>query len=194
MAVFMTGGGGAELVNFVQYIQSSGTQYINLDICPTENTRVVLVGRLFSTPTANKALFGSRNGNKEQFWCLYRPASNAFVSKFGSSSTNYAVAADPTAANTFDMNQNVFTIGKNSVTATDESFTATYPMYLFAVNSAGTAQYPVSMEVELCEVYENDALLCSLRPCFDPDGVACMYDRVSKRYFYNAGTGAFTAG
>lgn len=38
---------------------------------------------------------------------------------------------------------------------------------------------------------ENNTLVQDLRPCLDTKGVACMYDEVSKKYFYNKGTGTF---
>lgn len=42
------------------------------------------------------------------------------------------------------------------------------------------------------QIYESDVLLYDLWPCYDPDGVACLYDKVEKKYYYNAGSGAFT--
>ena len=42
------------------------------------------------------------------------------------------------------------------------------------------------------KVYDaNNRLIQDLRPCLDTQGVPCMYDEVSKRYFYNQGTGTF---
>ena len=38
------------------------------------------------------------------------------------------------------------------------------------------------------------AVKLDLRPCIDPKGVVCFYDMVSKKYFYNKGTGTLTAG
>lgn len=38
----------------------------------------------------------------------------------------------------------------------------------------------------------NDALVRDYAPALDPDGVACLYDKVSEKYVYNAGTGSFT--
>jgi len=37
----------------------------------------------------------------------------------------------------------------------------------------------------------QNTLLIHLRPCLDTKGVPCMYDEVSKQYFYNQGTGTF---
>lgn len=41
---------------------------------------------------------------------------------------------------------------------------------------------------------ESEKLLIDLRPCLDTQGVPCMYDEVSKKYFYNKGTGQFSYG
>lgn len=41
------------------------------------------------------------------------------------------------------------------------------------------------------QVYNRDILIQDLRPCLDTKGVPCMYDEVSKKYFYNKGTGTF---
>ena len=41
------------------------------------------------------------------------------------------------------------------------------------------------------KIYQNDILVRDFRPCLDTEGVPCMYDEVSKQYFYNQGTGTF---
>lgn len=41
------------------------------------------------------------------------------------------------------------------------------------------------------KLYKNNVLIQDLRPCIDSNGVVCMYDMVTKEYFYNAGTGTF---
>ena len=41
---------------------------------------------------------------------------------------------------------------------------------------------------------EDDVLVLDLRPCLDNLSVPCMYDKVSKKYFYNAGNGMFAHG
>jgi hypothetical protein len=43
-------------------------------------------------------------------------------------------------------------------------------------------------------VYENNTLIQDLRPALDYNNVACMYDMVTGKYFYNQGTGEFIAG
>lgn len=57
-----------------------------------------------------------------------------------------------------------------------------------------TNKIPAYMRVYSCEMYENGVLVRDFKPCLDPKGVVCFYDTVTKKYFYNQGTGTLKAG
>lgn len=44
------------------------------------------------------------------------------------------------------------------------------------------------------KIYDNDVLVRDFIPVLDHNGSPCMYDKVSKQFFYNSGTGDFIAG
>lgn len=44
------------------------------------------------------------------------------------------------------------------------------------------------------KIYDNGTLIRDMIPVKDLSGVACMYDKVSGQFYYNAGTGDFIAG
>jgi len=44
------------------------------------------------------------------------------------------------------------------------------------------------------EIYDNEKLVRDYIPVLDDDGIACLYDKVEKKFYYNEGTGAFIAG
>ena len=67
-------------------------------------------------------------------------------------------------------------------------------MYLFGNNENNNVLYRSKAKVFRCQIYDNGTLVRDFWPCYDPDGVACLYDKVEEKYYYNAGTGAFTAG
>ena len=68
-------------------------------------------------------------------------------------------------------------------------------MYLFNADVNNSDDYSgYSGKIYYCQIYDNGTLVRDFWPCYDPDGVACLYDKVEKKYYYNAGTGAFTAG
>ena len=37
----------------------------------------------------------------------------------------------------------------------------------------------------------NDNLIRDYAPALDPDGVPCLYDKISEEYVYNSGSGSF---
>ena len=43
-------------------------------------------------------------------------------------------------------------------------------------------------------LYDNDVKIMDLIPVKDSNNIVCLYDKVSKTFFYNQGTGNFTAG
>ena len=65
------------------------------------------------------------------------------------------------------------------------------PMFIFGSNYGGTFDFKAKAKLYWMKIYENDVLVRDLWPCYDPDGVLCLYDKVEKKYYYNAGTGEF---
>ncbi len=59
------------------------------------------------------------------------------------------------------------------------------------------SQYSFPSKLRIYRVWlkrANNTLVRDFIPVLDPDGVPCMYDRVSETFFYNSGTGDFIAG
>jgi len=73
-------------------------------------------------------------------------------------------------------------------------FLPQYTLYLFCNNSLGSAINNLSGNIYSSKLYAFDVLVQNLVPCKDLNGVVCMYDKVSKQFFYNQGTGSFIAG
>lgn len=77
--------------------------------------------------------------------------------------------------------------------------TAKYPLVIFTTNRNGQPQIAKAW-VQQYRLYRftikntNDELIMNLLPCLDKNGKPCMYDTVSKKPFYNGGTGEFLYG
>ena len=56
---------------------------------------------------------------------------------------------------------------------------------LFGVNTAGTIKKSNKINIYDCKIYDNDILIRDMIPVLDKNGVACMYDKVNKKYYYN---------
>lgn len=181
-------------INFVEYLQSSGTQFIKSGVKPTNNTRVVCNFQFVDT-ASTQYLFcarGAAGGYANRFGLLL--VSTGFRSDFGSTNVTFPTSIDKSARHTVDKNGANCSIDGVSVTNTDATFTGSYEMNLFAGNTGGSMSEPAKAKIYSCQIYEAGLLIRDYWPCYDPKGVACLYDKVNEEYVYNAGTGEFIAG
>jgi hypothetical protein len=63
------------------------------------------------------------------------------------------------------------------------------PFVLFANGADGTDAYPA--KIWGLKIIIDGVLNLDFIPVISPDGEACMFDRVSKKLFCNAGSGTF---
>lgn len=190
----------------IEYIQSSGSQYINTKIKPNQNSRVVVDATLVSQADASVGLFGVRDVNGAN-------AASKFI--FWSTQTGTQVRSDffGTAANatsnisiigkrvSVDKNKTICTVKQediDSVLATLSSQAATgqctQDMYLFGVNTVGEAGYFCSAKLYSCQIYDNEVLSRHFIPCISPTDQVGLYDTVTNTFYKNSGSGNFIAG
>lgn len=175
----------------VQYIQSSGTQYVDTGFVPDQNTQLLMDAQLTAT-SGYPSLFGARSQNTKMFW-LYANTATSIIFGFGSNKPS----ADCTMSDRLDIdaNKNTLTVnGSVLATATASTFTAAGNLYLCAVNNAGKLQYSASMKLYACQIYDNETLTRNFIPCKNAAGAVGLYDTVGAEFYANAGTGSFAAG
>lgn len=177
----------------LEYIESSGSQYINTGVVPTENTRVVMdIEPSGITSTSNYAIFGERNSNQSSglfsLWLL----GGKFRTDFGTTSGNLFIEAPINGRYIIDKNKNTTTIGGVSATNPAATISTTYPIYLFSNNynnEADTRMFPA--KVYSCQIYENGNLVRDYIPALRADGIAGLYDAVNDTFYPSNGTSNF---
>ena len=181
----------------VEYIQSSGTQWINTDFRPSAGMRIVMDVSAFSW-AAWKSFFGSRNANSStasQQFCLgaTRTQNQLRIDYFGSNQT--VSVLDLSVRTTIDQNQNVFSgFGVSAQASPSVGDSSQYPLYLFAVNSVGGSINQGIFQMYSCQIYNDGEMVRDFVPCIDPSGAVGLYDLVGEEFYGNAGTGDFTTG
>lgn len=194
MATFAKRRGAVDYgVTFAEYIQSSGTQYIDTGFRPNQNTRVVADFDL-ATDGQVHTIFGTWNdADIGQYICLnYTGMPSALYHgnayKVGTTSL--------IGRHTIDANKGTLYVDGNlEVTCDPAAYSCLYPLYLFTLNDKGAprAMNMTWMKLYSFQIYDNGTLVRDFRPCYDSEGVACMFDKVTKSCFYNAGSGNFSA-
>lgn len=177
----------------VEYIESSGTQYINTGFIPNQDTRVTMSGMLL-THSANASLFGTRySASARQFTMTWEDANNRFLSRFG----NNDVQIPFTEGTVFyvDKNKNITIVNSVEYTNTDNEFTCSTALYLFATNNNGSLMHYGKLKLYSCKIYDNGTLVRDFVPCYRlADNVVGLYDTLNNLFYTNAGTGTFLMG
>lgn len=177
----------------LEYIQSSGTQYINTGFVPDQNTRVVMdIQPLNVSQTQMWCAFGARGST---FFELYKASTGNMNLTFlwGSAYSQY-FSIDYTTRHTMEINKNTANVDGTNITYTASTFSVGYALYLLADNNAGTANSISSAKLYSCRIYDNGTLVRDFIPCQNASGVVGLWDDGNSTFYANAGTGTFTAG
>lgn len=179
----------------LQYIQSSGTQYIDTGYKSNNNTRVQCKFELLESGRAY-GIFGSRIAYQNTAFDLFAYGQNSgkdFQDDYGSN-TN-APMASTLGIYEIDKNKNVTNLNGNIYTFPSSIFQSNYNMYILGINTAGSTNNQLgSLKIYSCQIYDNDTLIRDFVPCKSIYGVIGLYDVVNGVFYTNAGTGSFIAG
>lgn len=183
----------------LNYLQSTGTQYINTGYIYGPNSD-------FSTKmyfnNARGQLCGAVDDNSRIALATDIQRSLYFArfsGNFGAPSctpANYLYklsthGATLEAEYTKDGSTYVYTLDNQ---ARDFDGT-TIPFYLFGRNDNGSATLPSgTLNIKFFSFFENGSTVMNLVPCLDSNGTPCMFDVVGRTTLYNAGTGDFLWG
>ena len=195
--VFRVKGGGRygvlkqKLYTEVEYIESTGTQWID-------------TGYNIKTSTDSVEFVFQNIGSTIYKWFMGEHDTNArFGLGTGDGTAKRNVAYGITtykvsdaqifnSAHTFVANESGVFLDGTKI-ANFASFASTSSIYLFNLN-LNNVNYCGAARVWSYKHYRNGELILNLIPVLDKDNIACMYDKVSKEFFYNQGTGVFIAG
>ena len=187
----------------VEYLESTGTQYIDTDYKPNQDTRIIVDAKVedFSQSSYWKGLFGSTftNGRPSdpelyRFVLLLHPSGN-FVIAYNDNA--YQVNYDnKTNRHLYDLSKNGFKIDNQTlVTFSQVQFQTSINLNIFRDNNLKNqyARY-IKMKLYSVKLYDDNTLVRDYTPVLDSNDAPCLFDKVSKTCFYNQGTGEFLYG
>ena len=175
----------------LEYIQSSGKQWIDTGFKPNQNTRLVADFEVLSWPSSQ--FLGARTGSSNA-------AFNILVTNATSGRDDWNISAISfTSGNArwkIDKNKNITTINSSVTTHATGTFNCPVPIYLFAVNNNGSlmATKCAGAKCYSCQIYDNGTIVRDFIPCQTTAGEIGLWDDVNSVFYGNAGTGTFTAG
>ena len=177
----------------VEYIESTGTQYIDTGFKPNQDTKIDIKITRIAGGISNPAILG---------------VTNPFYS-FAINNNDFYYAFNQTGTN---IKSTTFSIGETAIFKTDReklykngnlvntlytqgNFQSNLNLTLFARRTGNnTAERRGNMQIYYCKIYDNNVLVRNFIPCKNPSNVAGMYDTVNGVFYTNAGTGTFNTG
>lgn len=204
----------------VEYIQSTGTQFINTKYCHRPDDRIVCTAEIATSGHGNYGiLFGAIRENKTDYndaYAVFVADGNANTATLKYTRSNYRkdvfTNGDKTRGKKITIDcqgyRATWTDGSTSGTATvpEGAYlgeTAKIPLVIFNFNKAASGDVAVTGDSTKCaaklysfQIFNKEgALQRDFVPMKKlPEGVGVLYDRVTGEYYENAGTGMFGVG
>lgn len=182
----------------LEYIESTGTQYVDTGFIPNQDTRVVMDCQAYSVYNGDSFPFGVRASTSSKAFAVALVESQVFYNY----ASNYQFADYPTTLERMmiDANKNVATFA-GSTTATISLASGTFAcdstLLLATFNNAGTPDVGDPAWVGAiwsCQIYDNGVLIRDYVPALRENGQIGLIDLVSGLFYANAGSGVFIAG
>lgn len=176
----------------VEYIQSSGTQYIDTDFKPDQDTKIIVDAEITSEVLYG-SIFGSRNSSSSGQFNLWPASSQQWRYDYGTSAY-LMVSASSTGRHIFTADGPDVSIDDQSQAYGQQTFQTNNNLYLLTINLGSSTGEKCRGKLYSCQIYDNGALIRDFVPCKNPSGAAGLYDRIGNQFYGNAGSGSFTAG
>lgn len=184
----------------VEYIESTGTQYIDTGIIGNSDTKAELALIISTLATGNVGVFGSRGNSANSNLLAIGYGTSQLASDFNNSSYSRYRASVSYELDTkyicytskeerFIKDENGIVLAENTTLCNDTISTSN--LLLFAETGVALKQQGKMFYVK---IWDDNILVRDFIPVLDFNMKPCMYDKVSGKFFYNQGSGEFLYG
>ena len=184
----------------LEYIQSSGTQYIDTGLKADTIGRIQMEFKIANLGTTSswRTFMGAEINSPYNTLGIRLTSGNIFAMNYGSGSSASFADIVPTAdvlyttdlngiAGTATWNDTTLTIGNTGTIANKNA-------YLFGINGNDSFSQGMNMKLYSCKIYNTSGDLVRDYIPVDFNGVACLYDQTRQYLQRNNGSGSFVKG
>ena len=179
----------------LEYIESTGAQYINTGVKATDNLRIV-GGVTIKNHSSNEYFGVSANSQrayigKTTTGTVYRFGVGTKIEDAGTVGTNDMIDA------LFSTSGSKFSVNGGTPFSSTGTYTPqpTVDFFLFALNNGSAASSHTKMQLYSMQMYQDGVLVREFVPCRSVTSEIGLYDAIQDVFYPNLGTGAdFIAG
>lgn len=180
----------------LEYIESTGAQWIDTGFSPNQDTRTVVDFELTTAYSSIRAIFGVRDtssstaANQFAFW---NTSNSSFRSDYFGTSRPIS-GLDAQNRYVVDKNKNITSIDGLTVTNAEATGQCSYNMVLFAISTEGKLGYFSNLKLYSGQIYDNGTIIRDFIPAKNSNGQIGLYDLINALFYVNAGEGSFLPG
>ena len=194
----------------VEYIESTGTQYIDTKMIPNQDTDINIKFKFTFLSDINNSVFGSRaSANKDHYGLTVGSRSyHMFYYGYDNHSDMTNEQANIDKYYEIKKEKNLLFINEKKVYESEyNNFTCPGSLYIFAIHEQNYTSFYSKMKLYDMIIGENNNVIRNFIPCYSitpvtdvngkscPNGTKGMYDTVEGKFYTNQGTGEdFIAG
>ena len=143
-------------------------------------------------------IFGSRTSATQNNFTIVFASSTGVMMDFQNYSNNRLSVDIPVSLDSpiyYSISKDELKIG-DTVKAVQNysSFETPQTAYIFDISGNPWIKTKAKGRLYYCKIYDGNTLVRDFVPVIDGSNIACLYDRVEKKCYYNAGTGTFSYG
>ena len=173
----------------VEYIQSSGSQYINTGVNPKIKPRVVM--KMAMTNSDDSDYFGNSSINGSAFFGNFSSYGLNFYRYGSTAALNTGISVKQNEWYEWDMSQSVYLDGDLRYTTTNTYTYNSSQKNICIFKCRNFASYQLSYFI----LYDGDEKVREFYPCYrKSDSVIGLYDKVTNEFYPNNGSGVFIKG
>lgn len=176
----------------VEYLQSTGTQYIDTGIVVQENDIIEVEAMFLTVASSVNYLFGANGFSGEGSISVYYWKDYRLYFRYGYSSSSYKEIAVLNAWKTYKIEKGKFYIDNQDLNFT-LNFTSTPSRSLFIFGNNAATPTGGIMKIKTSKIIRNGSPVLNMIPV-RVGTTGYMYDKVSGTLFGNDGTGSFGIG
>ena len=175
----------------IEYIETTGTQYIDTGFKPNQNTKFEVDLNVTNTGCH---VFGARTAYLNKAFVLFWASNSDYCIQMADSDFN---------GGTFDTTKRYKVTMTSSQLFLDDNLQVSYSVgdfqceqnaWLMSCYSSNSSEYARG-KLYSAKIYDGNTLIRNFIPCKNSSGTIGLYDIVNSQFYTNVGTGgAFTAG
>lgn len=168
-------------ISYIEYLENQEKEYIDTGIVGNQDSTIIVE----LMPNEVKAYIGIAGSRSSGYIFGLYTRQNVYRADYRNKNIASEIELDITKKVVLKLDKNKFYVNNNLIHQFDYlNFVTDQNIYLFTVNSNGIPFNSISYKLYSAKVYDNGVLVRDFKPCLDTNNVACLYDEVSKQYFY----------